>query len=67
MTECDKCAGTGEVMVGEKKVGGMMKPRYDRCNECGGDGEVRDEPSEKQLRRLNPPAVGFGRECDYDA
>lgn len=37
--ECNRCGGIGKRTVGEKKVGGMMKPRYEPCRECDGTGE----------------------------
>jgi len=39
MSKCTTCNGTGERMVGEQRVGGMMKPRYEECRTCDGTGE----------------------------
>lgn len=41
-TECPRCHGRGEVMVGEQKNadGTGVKPRYEPCRECDGSGEV---------------------------
>ena len=35
--DCDRCSGSGEVIVGEKNVRGMMKPRYGPCPDCDDD------------------------------
>lgn len=38
--KCTNCHGTGEVMVGEQRVGQTVQPRYEECRACEGAGEL---------------------------
>lgn len=47
--DCDRCHGTGEVMVGEQPNadGTGVKPRYEPCRECEDDELTPEEEHRK--------------------